>query len=128
MLATRNLRVRYGQIEAVNDVTLQVPAGAITAIVGPNGAGKSSLIQAIMGAVRGATGQVLLDGAALERLDPTARARAGLALVPQGRQIFPHLTVWENLQVMADAIGLTKGAATEAMQRFPILETMNGSA
>ena len=123
MLATRNLRVRYGQIEAVNDVTLQVPAGAITAIVGPNGAGKSSLIQAIMGAVRGATGQVLLDGAALERLDPTARARAGLALVPQGRQIFPHLTVWENLQVMADAIGLAKGAATEAMQRFPILET-----
>lgn len=123
MLATRNLRVRYGQIEAVSDVTLQVPAGAITAIVGPNGAGKSSLIQAIMGAVRGATGQVLLDGAALERLDPTARARAGLALVPQGRQIFPHLTVWENLQVMADAIGLTKGAATEAMQRFPILET-----
>ena len=123
MLATRNLRVRYGQIEAVNDVTLQVPAGAITAIVGPNGAGKSSLIQAIMGAVRGAMGQILLDGVAVERLDPTARARAGLALVPQGRQIFPHLTVWENLQVMADAIGLAKGAAVEAMQRFPILET-----
>ena len=123
MLTVQNLCVRYGQIEAVGAASIQAPAGAITAIVGPNGAGKSSLIQAIMGAVRGATGQVLLDGVSVERLDPTARARAGIALVPQGRQIFPHLTVWENLQVMADAIGLAKGVAIEAMQRFPILET-----
>jgi len=123
MLETRSLNVRYGQIEAVQDVALRVPAGAITAIVGPNGAGKSSLIQAIMGAVRGAAGQVLLDGVAVDRLDPTARVRAGIALVPQGRQIFPHLTVWENLQVMADAVGLTKAAAIDAIQRFPILET-----
>jgi len=76
-----------------------------------------------MGAVRGAAGQVLLDGVAVDRLDPTARVRAGIALVPQGRQIFPHLTVWENLQVMADAVGLTKAAAIDAIQRFPILET-----
>ncbi|HEV2673338.1 MAG TPA: ABC transporter ATP-binding protein [Aliidongia sp.] len=123
MLAAKGISVRYRQVEAVGDVSIEAPGGAITALVGPNGAGKSSLIQAIMGAVRGAKGSILIDGVAVDRLGPTGRARAGIALVPQGRQVFPHLTVWENLQVMADAIGLPDEATTAALQRFPILET-----
>ncbi len=123
MLAMQDVSVRYGQVEAVSHASIVVPAGAITAIVGPNGAGKSSLIQAAMGSVRVTQGSILLGGITVDRLDATARARSGIALVPQGRQIFPHLTVWENLQVMADAIGLGGGATEAAIERFPILKT-----
>lgn len=122
-LETRSINVRYGSIEAVTGVSLVAERGSVTALVGPNGAGKSSLLQALVGGVRGSSGSVTAGGRLLNGLDPTGRAKAGLVLVPQGRQIFPRLTVEENLQVMADALSLGKNRVMGALSRFPILET-----
>src|SRR3546814_4240150 len=100
--------VRYGGVEAVTDARMFARPGTITAIVGPNGAGKSSLFLAMMGALKTSGSKVSLLGKSLDALGPTARARSGLVLVPQGRQIFPRLTVDENLKVMVDALSPDK--------------------
>lgn len=115
--------VRYGNIEALNHARLVVAPGSVTALVGPNGAGKSSLLQALVGGLRGASGTVTVGGRSLDGLDPTGRAKAGLVLVPQGRQVFARLTVEENLQVMADALSLRTDRIAGALDRFPILAT-----
>ena len=116
------LSVRYGHASAVTDVHLTVPGGVVTALVGPNGAGKSSALLAAYGSVA-STGRVFLDGEDVSRLRPAARARAGIAVVPQGRQLFPRLNVTDNLQVMAELLGLPKSAVDTAIDRFPILRT-----
>ena len=97
-------------------------AGAVTALVGPNGAGKSSLLLAAYGSVP-STGTVFLDGEEVSGLRTAARARAGIAMVPQGRQLFPRLNVADNLQVMAELLRLPRSAVDEAIDRFPILRT-----
>ncbi len=122
-LETGGISVRYGKIEAVDNASVIAEPGSVTALAGPNGAGKSSLLQAWVGGLRGASGSVNVGGKLLDGLDPTGRAKAGLVLVPQGRQIFPRLTVEENLQVMADALSLGKERIAGALSRFPILET-----
>ncbi len=114
------LSVRYGRANAVVDVAATFPGGAITAVVGPNGAGKSSLLQALYGSVA-ARGSVQLDGAELSGLSATRRAGRGIALVPQGRQTFPRLSVRDNLQVMADFLRLGKNQVEIALDRFPVL-------
>ncbi|MGW5410194.1 ABC transporter ATP-binding protein [Actinomadura geliboluensis] len=116
----QGVSVRYGESVAVADASLTFTGGAVTGLVGPNGAGKSSLLLAAYGSVA-ATGRVTLDGEDISGLSAARRAGRGLAIVPQGRQIFPRLTVRENLQVMADTLGL-KGAEVEtALDRFPVL-------
>lgn len=119
MLEIEGLSVSYGHSRAVIDVDLVAPVGAITIITGPNGAGKSSLIRAINGSVP-STGRVVLDGQELSGR-AGARLRAGVGIVPQGRQIFPRLTVLENLQLMVRASGCGPEAVDQAMERFPIL-------
>ncbi|QKG19151.1 ABC transporter ATP-binding protein [Actinomadura verrucosospora] len=119
-LAVSGLSVRYGGSVAVADAGLTFPGGKISAVVGPNGAGKSSLLLAAYGSVP-ATGRVTLDGEDVSGLGAAGRARRGLALVPQGRQIFARLTVRENLQVMADTLGLPGEEVETALDRFPIL-------
>ncbi|QNA93667.1 MULTISPECIES: ATP-binding cassette domain-containing protein [unclassified Microbacterium] len=114
------LTVRYGTATAVEKATLTAPAGRITAVVGPNGAGKSSLALGVYGAVA-ASGGIDLGGTDLSSLASIDRARAGLAIVPQGRQLFPKLTVRDNLQVMAEMLRLKKAAVDEALDRFPVL-------
>jgi branched-chain amino acid transport system ATP-binding protein len=121
-LAVRGLTVRYGGASALSDVSLTVPGGKVTALVGPNGAGKSSLLLGAYGSVA-ATGSVLLDGEEVGRLAPAARARAGIAVVPQGRQLFPRLNVLDNMRVMAELLRLPASAVDEAIDRFPILRT-----
>ncbi|GEL21227.1 hypothetical protein PSU4_01810 [Pseudonocardia sulfidoxydans NBRC 16205] len=116
------LRVVYGKATAVRDVSLELTGGAVTALVGPNGAGKSSALLAMYGSVP-ATGRVLLDGRPVDGAPVRARARAGLALVPQGRQLFPRLTVRENLQIMADLLGVGPERVDAEIERFPILAT-----
>jgi len=116
------LAVRYGHASAVAGVDLVAPGGTVTALVGPNGAGKSSLLLAAYGSVA-ATGRVFLDGEDVSRLKPAARARAGIAIVPQGRQLFPRLNVADNLQVMAELLRLPRSAVDTALDRFPILRT-----
>lgn len=124
-LTVTELTVRYGTATAVEKATLTAPAGRITAVVGPNGAGKSSLALGIYGAVT-ASGGIDLGGVDLSSPASIERARAGLAIVPQGRQLFPKLTVRDNLQVMAEMLRLKKAAVEEALDRFPVLREREG--
>ncbi|WP_433061657.1 ABC transporter ATP-binding protein [Dactylosporangium sp. CS-033363] len=121
-LRLEGLTVRYGHASAVKALDLTAPGGQVTALVGPNGAGKSSALLAAYGSV-GSTGKVFLDGEDVSRLKPAARARAGIAVVPQGRQLFPKLNVADNLMVMAELLRLPRSAVDTAIDRFPILRT-----
>jgi branched-chain amino acid transport system ATP-binding protein len=121
-LRLEGLTVRYGHASAVAGMDVTAPGGVITALVGPNGAGKSSALLAAYGSVA-STGRVFLDGEDVSRLKPAARARAGIAVVPQGRQLFPKLNVSDNLQVMAELLRLPRSAVDTAIDRFPILRT-----
>src|SRR5262249_47320877 len=97
---------------AVRNAALFAERGAITAIVGPNGAGKSSTFLAIQGVVK-ATARVLsVADESLLQMSSLKRAKSGVVLVPEGRQIFPSLSVEQNLQVVVDALGLSRSVAT----------------
>lgn len=120
-LEVEDLRVRYGKATAVRGVSLRLAAGSLTAIVGPNGAGKSSLLMGLQGVVAAECTTLALAGQSLRTRSATQRARSGIALVPQGRQIFPTLPVRDNLQVVADGLRLDPGVVEEGLDRFPIL-------
>ncbi len=99
LLEVRDLSVHHGQLQALREVSLSVPAGTVHAMIGANGAGKSTLLRTIAGLHRPTAGQVLLDGTDLAGLRPEQRVAAGVAMVPEGRRLFPALTVEENLLV-----------------------------
>lgn len=119
-LIVTNLSVLYGRATAVEQASFTAPGGKITAIVGPNGAGKSSLALGVYGSIA-ASGDVTLGGEQLGSLDAIGRARAGVSIVPQGRQLFPRLTVRENLQALAEILKLAQTEVDAALDRFPIL-------
>ena len=98
-LEVTNLAVAYGRVTAVHDVTFVAQPGEPVAILGRNGAGKSSLLAAIAGVTRPSAGRVLVDGVDITRQPADRRARRGVVLVPEGRRIFPNLTVQENLRL-----------------------------
>jgi branched-chain amino acid transport system ATP-binding protein len=98
-LAVENLSVRYGAVEAVRGLSLEVNPGQIVGLIGPNGAGKSSTLHAIMGSAPVVGGDVRLDGSSIVGRRPEDVARRGVALVPEGRRIFGELTVDENLRL-----------------------------
>ena len=95
MLTVKNLRISYGPVEAVHDVSLQVSPGFIVSLIGANGAGKSSLLSAISGLVP-YEGEIIFNGSPLPK-NPNEIVQAGLVQIPEGRQIFSNLTVYENL-------------------------------
>src|SRR5262249_2787283 len=99
LLEVRDVSVHHGQLQALRDVSLAVPAGSVHAMIGANGAGKSTLLRTIAGLHRPTSGSVLLDGADITALRPEQRVAAGLVMVPEGRRLFPSLTLEENLQV-----------------------------
>jgi branched-chain amino acid transport system ATP-binding protein len=99
LLEVRDLEVGYGAAPAILGVSLDVDADEIVAVIGPNGAGKSTLINAIAGLLRAQKGAVRLDGADLARLPSHQVCRHGAALVPEGRRLFPGMTVEENLEI-----------------------------
>ncbi len=103
MLAVDGLHYAYGAVAALNGVSLRVQPGAITCVMGRNGVGKTTLMRTVMGTYRAARGTVALKGIDVTRLPAHQRARAGLALVPQGREIFPKLTVADNLRIGLEA-------------------------
>lgn len=119
-LTVEGLRVTYGRATAVRTLDLHASGGRVTALVGPNGAGKSSALLAVYGSVA-SSGRVLVDGEDVSSMSAMRRARRGIAIVPQGRQLFAHLSVRENLQVMAELLKLKRSAVDEALDRFPIL-------
>jgi len=115
-LVVENLHVRFGAVEAVRGLSLEVAAGEIVGLIGSNGAGKSSTLHAIMGAAPITGGDVRLDGRSLVGLSPENVARSGVALVPEGRRIFAELTVAENL-TLGLAARRSRAGASEAVDR-----------
>ncbi|MGH3302913.1 MAG: ABC transporter ATP-binding protein [Streptosporangiaceae bacterium] len=99
LLEVRGLSVHHGQLQALHEVSLQLPAGATHAMIGANGAGKSTLLRTIAGLHHPSSGSMLLDGQDITGMRPERRVTAGIALVPEGRRLFPSLTVEENLLV-----------------------------
>jgi len=97
LLAVNDINVRYGPIHAVREVSLSVEAGEIVTIIGANGAGKSTILKTLVGLLRSTTGDILLDGKSLSLLTPAAIVARGIALVPEGRRVFPRLNVLDNL-------------------------------
>ena len=122
-LAVEKLSVRYGAVDAVRGLSLEVKRGQIVGLIGPNGAGKSSTLHAIMGSAPIVGGDVLFDGRSLVGRRPEDVARRGIALVPEGRRIFGELTVEENLRLgLAGRRKRSNGnGLARAYELFPVL-------
>ena len=101
ILSIRNLKVNYGGIEAVKGISFDVQEGSIVTLIGANGAGKSSTLRSIVGLVKPASGQIVFRGDDITNYDTNVIVKKGITLVPEGRRIFPDLTVLENLRVGA---------------------------
>jgi urea transport system ATP-binding protein len=99
MLAIENLSVSYGETLILRDLDLTVQPGEVVSLMGRNGVGKTTLLKSIMGLLSPRAGRITFEGRDITRSRPEVRARAGIGYVPQGREIFPQLTVLENLQV-----------------------------
>ncbi len=119
MLEVRNLTVRHGYLQALTDISLTVSPGETLAIIGANGAGKSTLLRSIIGLHRPSTGSILLDGRDITTLPPHARVREGIALVPEGRRLFPSLSVEENLLVGRSSGRPGSWSVDQVFQLFP---------
>ena len=103
LLELRNVETYYGPIMAIRGVSLRVDEGEIVAVLGANGAGKTTLLKTACGALDNRKGRVIFDGKEIQRMDPDRVARMGIAHVPEGREVFPLLTVAQNLQLGAYA-------------------------
>ena len=101
MLQVRDVRIGYGRVPAVHGVSFELSPGQIVAIVGANGSGKSTILRAVAGLNRVESGRIELEGRSIERLPAHRRVGLGLALVPEGRHVFPRLTVQRNLDLGA---------------------------
>ena len=101
ILSIKDLKVQYGGIEAVKGISFDVDEGSIVTLIGANGAGKSSTLRAIAGLVKSSGGEIRFRGDNITNLDTNVIVRKGITLVPEGRRIFPDLTVMENLRVGA---------------------------
>lgn len=136
MLQLNNINVYYGESHILRDVSFTIEAGQVACLMGRNGVGKTTTLKAIMGLLPVRSGKILLDGVDITKEATDRRARNGLAYVPQGREIIPHLTVRENLQLgfwarAKKGDGATEKAAfDEVYQLFPkltrILERLGG--
>jgi urea transport system ATP-binding protein len=125
MFATSDLTLHYGQSRILNGISVAADQGRVTCIMGTNGVGKTSLLKAMSGRHPRSGGTVTLDGAELPRRGATAFARAGVAYVPQGREIFGLLTVRENLEAgYACLPRAERGVPDEIFELFPILKEM----
>jgi len=122
-LSVENVHFAYGSIKALNGVNLVAQPGKIHCVMGRNGVGKTTLMRTIMGVYRASAGSVVMHGIPIDRLDAPRRAKNGLALVPQGREIFPKLTVEENLRVGLEArTDRRRKIDEEVYEFFPILK------
>jgi branched-chain amino acid transport system ATP-binding protein len=121
-LELRDIRAAYDQIEVLHGVTLEVPAATVVALLGPNGAGKTTTMRVARARLRPLAGSVLIDGVDVSKKSPDHLARSGICTVPEGRGIFPELTVTENLRMWTYRGGLRRTDVEEqAFARFPRL-------
>src|SRR5438270_1670862 len=125
MLQIEQLQVSYGETLILRDVDLEVGPGEVVCLMGRNGVGKTTLLKSVMGLLKPRAGRILFDGRDLTRAAPEVRARAGLGYVPQGREIFPDLTVLENLQVgLLANPRRPREVPDEVLDYFPALKQM----
>ena len=123
MLSLFNINVSYDGSRILRGVSLTVPEKGLVCLMGRNGVGKTTTLKSIVGLVKPEAGSVRLAGAELMGLAPDARARVGIGYVPQGRDIFPHLTVWENLKISLVVHGTkANGQVDRVLELFPILK------
>lgn len=125
MLTVKDLNVSYGAIHAIHDVSLEVRDGEIVSLIGANGAGKTTILHTITGLKKAASGTIDYNGTDLTKVQPSSIITLGMAHVPEGRHIFPAMTVLENLEMGAyirnDRDGIQK-SIEEVFQRFPRLK------
>lgn len=123
MLSLENIEVSISGSQILRGVSFNVPARSVTCLIGRNGVGKTTTLRTITGLLRQTRGQILLDGKDITAMPPEERARAGIGFVPQGREIFPHLTVEENLHIGCVARGKSPKLGIERVfTLFPILK------
>jgi branched-chain amino acid transport system ATP-binding protein len=124
MLAIEKLQVAYGKVQALWDVTLEVPDGEIVALVGANGAGKTTLLKTVSGLLRKQSGSITFDGKHIEGASPPEIVKHGVVHVPEGRKLFPELTVIDNL--LMGAYTISQPERPQRLERvfnvFPVLK------
>jgi urea transport system ATP-binding protein len=120
MLSVSALNQYYGGSHILRDVGFEIPPGKVTALLGRNGVGKTTLLKTLMGLIPARTGRIVFESRDLTRAKPYQRARAGLGYVPQGREIFPRLSVEENLLMGTSRI------SPRVFELFPVLQAMLG--
>ena len=123
MLRIEGLNQFYGGSHVLRDISLEVPMGEVTALLGRNGVGKTTLLKCLTGLLPIRSGRILLDGQDISNLAPHRRARLGLGYVPQGREIFPRLSVEENLRIAMAASGNDGAIPDWVFDTFPIVKT-----
>jgi branched-chain amino acid transport system ATP-binding protein len=127
MLEVSGLHASYGLIPVLHDISLTIARGESVGILGHNGMGKTTLLRTLMGALRASAGSVQLNGVDITRYAPHARAKMGLAYVPQGREIFPTLTAMDNLRMGLVKTGASSMQPIEALlEDFPRLKPLLG--
>ncbi|GAC1405087.1 MAG: ABC transporter ATP-binding protein [Candidatus Velthaea sp.] len=124
LLEIESLEVAYGDFVAVHDVSLAVPAESIVAVIGANGAGKSTTLRAIAGITRCRSGSITFDGERIENCSPNQLVERGIALVLEGRQLFPEMTVEENLLVGSDVPRARRGARARLQRMYAQLPVL----
>ena len=129
MLSVKNLKVNYGKIEAIKDVSFEVPDGKIVTLIGANGAGKTTTLRAISGLEKTSGGSIVFDGAEVSNIEAHKLVPMGICHVPEGRKIFPTLTVRENLELAAWTLKdkkLLKQRMEEVFEIFPRIRERAG--
>lgn len=124
MLEVKNLEVNYGAIKAVQGIDFHINEGEIVTLIGANGAGKTTTMNTIIGIVKASNGEILFEGKDISKLSSSAIVKSGIALSPEGRQIFPRMTVYENLEMGAYSINkkYIKEGIEQAYSLFPRLQ------
>src|SRR6185503_11404843 len=127
MLNVNAINLHYGAAQALRGITMTAEPGKVTCVLGRNGVGKTSLLRAIVGQHNVSAGSIALDGKDITKLSTVDRARGGIAIVPQGREIFPLLTVQENLETgFAPLPRGQRKIPDEVITLFPVLKSMLG--
>ena len=128
MLSISGLSVYYGQSRILNKVDLDVASGQVVCLMGRNGVGKTTFLKAVMGLLKAREGTITLHGVNMASMSPHKRAAAGIGYVPQGRGIFPHLSVYENLMMGFESVHFGAGEQRQALEEvyttFPVLKQM----